>query len=164
MNKLDDLYSKDEIENIINNIYKYIIIDEDTDCFIWTHSMNGILPYYYLRKQDKVISISVRLFLLMYENPNIYYPKWLVIRENCQNPKCVNPYHLKIKKKKEFTGKTKIKIAKAIIFYKENVLRLKSNAAIAEKLGISAITLSKYLKEYRKKPEEWDEIINKIIK
>lgn len=160
MNKLSDLYSDDEIKKIINNIYKHIIVDEETDCFIWTHSLNGDRPYYYTRRQDKVIAIPVRLFLLMYENPDIYYPERLIIRETCQNPKCVNPYHLEIKKKKEID---KIQFAKSIIFYKENVLQLKSNIVISEKLGITPITLSKYLKEYRKDPKKWDEIINTLI-
>ncbi|MFZ7283387.1 hypothetical protein ACLSZW_06820 [Avibacterium avium] len=163
MNKLNDLYSDDEIKKIINNIYEHIIVDEETDCFIWTHSLNGGRPYYYTRRQDKSIAIPVRLFLLMYENPDIYYPERLIIRETCQNPKCVNPYHLEIKKKKELSEKTKIRIAKAIIFYKENILQLRANA-VAEKLGVSSATLSNYLKIYRKNPTKWDKFINNLIK
>ncbi|MCW9716992.1 hypothetical protein [Avibacterium sp. 21-599] len=174
MAKLHNIYTEEELNLILDEISKYIEVDNKTDCCIWKGLTDNTTPYLIINSGYKRIYITIKRFFLMYENPDRNFKYRIKVDSTCGNMMCVNPYHLKIiEESSNYMANKKIenampqkmkkvtqKMVEVLRFYKNNRYLYDTDGEIAIKLEISNSTLSKYLKIYRENPEPWDILIN----
>lgn len=84
-------YIKRQRKTIEQRFWSKVIIKGFFDCWEWQSALRGI-GYGYLTINKKHISAH----RLSYEMTYGKIPDNLYVLHNCDNPKCVNPYHLRL--------------------------------------------------------------------
>jgi hypothetical protein len=77
---------------MINKIFKKCL--KENNCLIWTKSLYGDSLYPAVYSPEKKKSVRGHRYVWTLINGNI--PSGMVIMHTCDNPKCLNPDHLKL--------------------------------------------------------------------
>ena len=116
-----------DIERITKNIMKSAHIEDDSTCWIWTGAINsgGYNMVGYTNADGRLTTTTPQLVLFKVNN-DIELTEKVKIERTCDQPRCINPEHYKIKS----TNTSALKDA-----YREKKERIQSTKRI-EKLKI----------------------------
>jgi len=92
-------YAGDSTLPLLNKLLNKVIVNPNTDCWEWQAGTNNI-GYGMIRDGDKMRTAH----RVSYEEHfNTVIPKGMCVLHSCDNPKCVNPNHLKVGTHKDNT-------------------------------------------------------------
>lgn len=151
--------SDDEARYIESQLSKYYIENEN-GCWEWRgYRQRGGPPALVLRHQGRRLSVMVKRFVYIRNNPNENIGTQIQLYNTCGNPDCVNPHHLQ---RGVGIGSSKFEAMKLVLraWYQLHLDGVPTQG-IAEQVGVCYTTLKTYIAVFNNAPEDWIKLWNK---
>lgn len=151
--------SDEEAEYIESQLSKYYTENED-GCWEWRgYRQRGGPPALVIRHQGRRLSVMVKRFVYIRNNPNESIGTQVQLYNTCGNPDCVNPRHLQ---QGVGIGSSKFEAMKLVLraWYPLHLDNIPTQD-IAKQVGVCYTTLKTYIAVFNKAPEAWVRLWNK---
>lgn len=153
MTALNNLFSKKELDHIKWNLPKYY--HKENGCLVWHGRFQNGQPVLTLRYGKERLSIHVKRFMFMSYDEHKDHPAKLCIYNTCGNPNCVDPSHLALG---VGIGGSCTETMSAVLKGWYSLRDEMNNQSIAKRVGVSYVTLLKYIKVFKRNPEQWERL------
>lgn len=145
-------YTPEETNHLLSEIQKRIV-KLDNGCVEWSGTTQDEQPSLAVRLNGRRIYATPKRFLYVLFNSIENASNTLPVYNTCGNPKCVNPHHLAEGVGIGSSGYERAKRALRTWYFAQ--AKGASLAEISENIGITKQTLVKYIKLFKRNPEQW---------